>query len=216
VTAEFRPFSDLERPDKRRRNLPHWDTPGATYFVTFRLADALPAGELKKLEIACAAWLRAYGISHRRQVRLLPDGAQHEFRRLFTAPEERWLDAGQGACVLRDPQCREAVIEMMLLFDATRYALDEFVIMPNHVHALMLPLGGNELLDILATWKKFSARQINGLRKRSGTLWQAESFDHIVRDRERLEKFRDYIRQNPVKARLREGEYTLGNGSGIL
>jgi REP element-mobilizing transposase RayT len=105
---------------------------------------------------------------------------------------------------------------MIRLFDARRYALDEFVIMPNHVHALLQPLGGAKLSDIVAPWKKFSARQINAGLKRRGALWQAEWFDHIVRDRERLEKFRVYILGNPAKAGLRSGEFTLGKGSGIL
>ena len=37
----FNPFAEIART---RNYLPHWQQPGATYFITFRLADAVPAG----------------------------------------------------------------------------------------------------------------------------------------------------------------------------
>lgn len=45
---------------------------------------------------------------------------------------------------------------------------------------------------------------------------QQESFDHVIRTAEKLESFRRYIAENPVKAKLRAGEYTVGNGIGIV
>jgi REP element-mobilizing transposase RayT len=216
VPSVFRPFSELSRPSKHRRNLPHWQVSGATYFVTFRLIDSLPDGVRKEIEIACEAWLSAQGIRHRKQVRLLPDDAQLEFRRLFTAREEQWLDAGRGCCALRGEECRATVVETLRAFDGQRYALDGWVVMPNHVHVLVQPINEWELGTIVASWKKFSARKINALLKRSGSLWQEETFDHVVRDRERLEKFRRYIEENPRKARLAPGEYETGSGSGLL
>jgi len=44
-------------------------------------------------------------------------------------------------------------------------------------------------------------------------LWQHETFDHLVRSQSSLEGFRRYIRENPLKAKLREGEYRLGCGT---
>ena len=38
------------------RHLPHWRQHGATYFVTFRLADSLPQSKLRELELIKAAW----------------------------------------------------------------------------------------------------------------------------------------------------------------
>jgi hypothetical protein len=42
---------------------------------------------------------------------------------------------------------------------------------------------------------------------RSGTFWQRDSYDHIVRDIEQLEAFQAYIAKNPTKARLNAGEF---------
>jgi REP element-mobilizing transposase RayT len=71
--------------------------------------------------------------------------------------------------------------------------------MPNHVHALVTPLPGHELSDILHSWKSFTANQINRLLGVSGAFWQKESFDHIVRSPDSMENFRRYIRDNPLK-----------------
>ena len=43
---------------ERRRNLPHLEQDGATYFVTFRLADAIPVERLAELESERTAWLK--------------------------------------------------------------------------------------------------------------------------------------------------------------
>ncbi len=146
----------------------------------------------------------------------LPEAAQKEFRRLFTAREEEWLDSGRGCCVLRDSKCRQHVSETLHSFDGVRYSLDHWVIMPNHVHLMMQPKDGWSVGDIAASWKKFSARRINALRKQTGNLWQTETFDHIVRDRDQLDRIRRYIEGNPGKARLRDGEYALGRGTGVI
>ena len=84
--------------------------------------------------------------------------------------------------------------------------------MPNHIHALIEPDKETTLGEILKSWKGGSAREINVLLGRQGTLWQREPFDHIVRSGEQLEHLRRYIAQNPIKAGLHSG-YTLGIGA---
>jgi REP element-mobilizing transposase RayT len=69
--------------------------------------------------------------------------------------------------------------------------------MPNHVHALVTPLGAHLLSPILRSWKSFTAKKINASLGRSGAFWQKESFDHIVRSTASLGKFRQYILENP-------------------
>jgi REP element-mobilizing transposase RayT len=81
------------------------------------------------------------------------------------------------------------------------------VVLPDHVHALAQPLwradsGAFDLSEILHGIKRFSARKINQARGTTGSLWQDERFDRIVRDEaEFLEKWQ-YIRNNPLKAGL--------------
>ena len=72
--------------------------------------------------------------------------------------------------------------------------------MPNHVHALVKPLGEHKISDILHTWKSFTANQINKRESCSGQLWMHESYDHIVRNEESLKYIRRYINKNPEKA----------------
>jgi REP element-mobilizing transposase RayT len=61
------------------------------------------------------------------------------------------------------------------------------------VHALVVATQDNELPSILKSWKGVSARKINQLRRATGNVWQKESYDHIVRNAEALERIRKYI-----------------------
>ncbi|MCA9161286.1 MAG: hypothetical protein KDA72_23310, partial [Planctomycetales bacterium] len=56
-------------------------------------------------------------------------------------------------------------------------------------------------------WLHFTATQINRQTGERGHFWQQEPFDHLVRSPEQYEYLRGYIRDNPKKANLREGEY---------
>lgn len=78
------------------------------------------------------------------------------------------------------------------------YALDEFVIMPNHVHVLVAPGPNVSLKKTINTWKRVSGHGINEVLQRSGEVWQEEPWDHIVRSLEDMERFRRYIRANPM------------------
>ncbi|MEQ1854716.1 MAG: hypothetical protein ABMA01_24375, partial [Chthoniobacteraceae bacterium] len=51
----FDPFAAIRHT---RNHLPHWQQPGATYFITFRLADAVPAGLRTEWTNERAAWLK--------------------------------------------------------------------------------------------------------------------------------------------------------------
>jgi REP element-mobilizing transposase RayT len=84
-------------------------------------------------------------------------------------------------------------------FEGQRYVLDEYVVMPNHVHVLVKPLPGHGLVAILHSWKSYTANQLNRRLGRTGQLWQHESYDHIVRSEAAREVIRRYIRENPAK-----------------
>lgn len=66
------------------------------------------------------------------------------------------------------------------------YQLRAWVLMANHVHALMLPMIPPSKL--LASLKGVTAREANRILGRTGeTFWQAESYDHWVREKPNLE-----------------------------
>ena len=87
-------------------------------------------------------------------------------------------------------------------------SLDEFVIMPDHIH-FILWLEGNvenpaKLGDIVGTYKSITTvawlRHIQAARmERPGILWQHNYYERVIRDSAELEKTRQYIRDNPIK-----------------
>jgi len=81
------------------------------------------------------------------------------------------------------------------------YLLGAFVVMPNHVHILLLPqISPSHLLKAL---KGTTAREANRLLHRTGEpFWQRESYDHWVRNGTEWNRTATYIEENPVRAGL--------------
>ncbi len=61
---------------------------------------------------------------------------------------------------MREPRIADMVQESLLSFDAQRYRLLAWVVMPNHVHVLFEPINIWSVAKIVASWKKFTARKI--------------------------------------------------------
>jgi len=198
----FRGFDKHGAIEMTKRRLPHWEQPGATYFVTFRLADAIASDVL-------AAWReeRALWLKHHPQP--WDWKTAREYIRRFEEEREQWLDQGHGSCLLRHADVQKIVVENLSHFDCHRYLIDAFVVMPNHVHVIVKPSEPNSLNTILHSWKSFTSSQINRLMNRTGPLWMAETFDTIVRDWPHLAACRGYIERNPAKAGLRNSEFVL-------
>jgi len=194
--------------------LPHWRQTGCTYFVTFRLADSVPRKVLDEWRYDRDTWLAARGIdtassNWTRDLRRLSAEDRRLFERYFARRLFEYLDRGHGTCHLRNPTIATMVADAMSYFHGMRLDTGDFVIMPNHVHALMTPYSGYELEDVLHSVKSFTANRINKALGRSGTLWMEESYDHIVRDGEELFRIQQYVRRNPEKAKLKAGEFSL-------
>ncbi len=195
----FNPHADMEI---RARNLPHWNQAGTTYFVTFRLADSLPQAKLQQWKEERDGWIKHHPEPWTHEV-------WEEYNRLFPEKLDLWLDAGAGSCHLANPKCAQIVADALRHFDGERYCIGDFVIMPNHVHALVCLARGFSFTQILYSWKSFAAHQINKLLGRSGAFWQAESYDRIVRSEKQRDHYRHYIAENPVKARLKPQQFYL-------
>ena len=197
----FDPWGEI---DASRNHLPHWQQEGARlYFVTWRLADSIPQEKLDRHHEERNAWLR-------RHPKESWDGkVEAEYHRLFSAKIDRWLDAGSGSCVLREPENAAILKSALLHFEGDRSAMVSFVIMPNHVHLLFVLRPGWRLEEVVHSWKSFSAKQINRRTGRGGVLWQKDYFDRLVRDSEHLGNCVRYIRTNPEKAGLRSRGFVL-------
>ena len=198
----MKPFDPNDETRMSRRKLPHWEQDGCTYFVTFRMVDSLAQSQLQEWEEDLRIW---------KDFHPPPWDAitQADYSRRFTARIHGWLDAGAGSCMLARPDVREVVVGAIRHFEGTRYNLDAFVVMPNHVHVLVTPWEPWGLGQIQHSWKSYTAHEINRLLGRTGAFWHEEGFDHIVRDAAHLERFQRYIAENPAKAKLRDDEYFL-------
>ncbi len=83
---------------------------------------------------------------------------------------------------------------------AALYVLHEFVVMPDHLHLLLTPAPDLSLESAAQLIKGgFSYRL--GKAKR-GLVWQESFTNHRIRDDQDYEHHAEYIRMNPVRARL--------------
>ena len=138
-----------------RGYLPHFESARLIQHVTFHLADSLPAAVLERFDD---------------EVRFLPAAGRDVERRKRC---EEWLDAGQGSCILRDPDVAAMVEDSLLSFDGRRYRVLAWAVMPNHVHVLFEPISGHTVARIVASWKKFTATHICAFRRSAGTRGNA-------------------------------------------
>ncbi|MBZ5582817.1 MAG: transposase [Acidobacteriia bacterium] len=160
-----------------RRRLPHVIPDDRWVFVTWRLHGSLPQG--------------VYPPPH------LPS-AGHAFAWI-----DRYLDGSTvGPQFLRDERIASIVRDALRRgADLGRFQMRAFVLMPNHVHALMFPQA--PLPPTLKSLKGFTAHQANRILGRTGTpFWERESYDHWIRDEAELNRIVAYIEMNPVKAGL--------------
>lgn len=169
-----------------RGYLPHFDGGEIPQTVTFCLFDSLPRSLFDRWRLELA--------------HLVDKEAQIEKRKRI----ETCLDRGTGRAFMKDARVANEVQNALLFFDGTRYRLQAWVVMPNHVHALLTPSAGWELGTILHSWKSYTANECNKLLGRGGDFWLTETFDRYVRNEKHYQNAIAYIENNPVKAWLCE------------
>ncbi len=165
-----------------RGGLPHLKREGGSYFVTFRLAGTLPKEVLCRLKRERAALI------------------EHALaaKRPLTWPEQeelfRWYSS-------RVPDIAGLMAQALKFFTGVRYDLLAWVVMPNHVHAVLRPMPDWSLSRLLKCWKGYTAHVANEMLGRTGNpFWQVESFDHLIRDDEDMQRCCRYTTMNPVTA----------------
>ena len=228
-------MSQFEHKSFYRRNLPHIQPLGATFFVTFHLAGSLPKKALQQyrtektqLEIEKRYLTSRQNDSEpstTKQMHLERKSEHLEWRRQWFRKLENILDdAENGPVWLKDCRIAKVVADSLHYRDGKVYRLDAYCIMSNHVHVVFTPLpmqlsktGNvnlpvnttqtnslcyNTLSTIMQSLKGYTARKANCLLGRSGTFWQHESYDHVVRDPSEWRRIVNYVLNNPVKAGL--------------
>ncbi len=165
-----------------RTHLPHFEAGEVPQHICFRLADSLSQNLLQQWE---------------RELEGLPEAERLKRRRI-----EEALDLGHGACWLRRPEIAALVRDSLQYFDGDLYRLHAWVVMPNHVHVLVTPLGDHSLSGIVHSCKSYTGNQANKILERNGKFWYEDYFDRFVRDEDHFAAIVNYIHLNPVKAGL--------------
>ncbi|MDB6006454.1 MAG: type site-specific deoxyribonuclease, HsdR family [Prosthecobacter sp.] len=194
----FNPFAEIIHTANM---LPHWQQPGATYFLTFRLGDSIPTTRRRQWETEREQWRL-----HHPQPWSAETEAEYHTR--FSGQIDQWLDAGHGACLLRDPNTRQIVENSLRHFDGDHHFHHAWIIMPNHVHCLTTLAQTSRLEKVIKSWKGFSATSINKHLSRTGPLWQEDYFDRLIRDADHFANCARYIRRNPKKTGLQPDTFT--------
>jgi putative transposase len=88
------------------------------------------------------------------------------------------------------------------------YDLYSLVVMPDHVHVILKPKAPYSLSRIMKGMKGASANLLNKARNSTGSVWQDESFDRILRDLDELDEKLQYMFNNPIKRGLTEDTYS--------
>jgi type I restriction enzyme R subunit len=193
------PWAGIETHERR---LPHWQQDRVAVFVTWRLADALPQARLTQWHLERTTWLT-------RHPPPWDDATHRTYAEQFGQEIDRWLDAGHGSCLLREPAAQEEIGRVLQRFNRVRYRLHAWVVMPNHVHVLFSPAGTEPIERTIGAWKGVSARRLNERVGGSGRLWQSESWDTLIRSMAHFAACRRYIADNPARAHLPPTDFTL-------
>jgi len=105
------------------------------------------------------------------------------------------------------PLARDLVLKHCLHENGQKMRLRTALVMPDHVHMIFIPLENEKqetfsFEEIVGAIKGASAHSVNKALKRSGIVWQDESFDHVLRHSDSLEQKIRYVRENPVRKGL--------------
>ncbi len=179
-----------------RGYLPHFDAPGLIQHITFHLADSLPREAVTRMQL---------------QLECLPKKQQAVEQRKRI---QEMLDSGLGSSILRREDCARIVENSLFFGDGSRYRLLAWVVMPNHVHALIEQLPGWPMGKVVQSWKRHTSREIRRLshlgnvgspsctRQSSPSIWQRDYWDRFIRDERHFLTAKSYIENNPVGAGL--------------
>ena len=190
------------------RHLPHYQPNYATYHIVFRLAGSLPANVVEELKTKKE--------HSRKRVDKIDEGIKElqsssNGWSYFEKYEEFINRASTGPKWLNQLEVANVVKDAIHYRDKNEYDLFAYCIMTNHVHMIIELISSDDnngrdgvstymVTKIVGSLKKHTALVANKILKRSGAFWQHESYDHVIRNGEELEKTIWYILNNPVKA----------------
>ena len=185
-----------------RRHLPHYQLPGATLFLTYRLFGSLPKTvllALKQERDIEELKIQKENPETDKQARL----RRILRKRLFLKWEHVLDRCDTGPTWLKVPEVAELVCNAIHHRHPGQYKLLCFCIMPNHVHQVIVHTHEElAIYKVLESLKRYTATRANRILGRTGhSFWQDETFDHVIRIG-KLHATVQYVLNNPVKAGL--------------
>lgn len=221
-------MGNLDYKQFTERHRPHIQPPGATFFVTYRLAGSIPKATVREYK-ARREWLES-GLKRIKETTSSNDspellswveGIEKFNRQWFVKFEDILHKADTGPMWMKDKRVADAVSDSLRKPDGKDYRLDAYSVMSNHVHAVFQPfLSEAELHETLGRdgrpvfssdypglsrimhgVKGSSARECNLVLSRLGQFWEHESFDHFIRAGKFYRTIK-YVLNNPVKVGL--------------
>jgi putative transposase len=195
-----------------RRHLPHYHPEYGKFHIVFRLDGSLPQEVVQRLKQEREERGRYLSVETNLQKRhelLL------EYRKEYFEKFDSLLDGAEtGPTWLAQDSIAQIIVDAMLKRDRNDYDLVAYTVMPNHVHLIIntedLGRGSSRQRIVAETsvervcrlLKGATAYACNRALNRSGQFWQHESYDHLIRSDEELERTIWYVLNNPVKAGL--------------
>lgn len=125
--------------------------------------------------------------------------------------------AWQSTPVFQVQETAEVVVSKIMEYrDKGYYLLHEFVLMPNHLHLLLTPGESESLERAIQLIKGGSSHEIHKVRGSKMQIWQSGFYESRVTDWMDYKKKADYVRFNPVAAKLvvRPQDWAHGSASG--
>jgi REP element-mobilizing transposase RayT len=216
--ADFIGFDPRLALRNYKGNLPYWTQAGASYFMTFRLNDALPNRVIDQYLREQEAWRVRLQFEREQLGDLAGEtGQEYEaFQIRAYRSFETILDEGLGSCVFKDPIQRQIVTEVLLQFHGDHYMAHSFVVMPNHLHLVVKPLDGQNPENLLLFWMKAVALRLGQNVQVKGGLWHVDTWIRMIRNEEHWLRAMRYTLKNPEHAKLPHGQSTVWWDSGLF
>lgn len=194
-------FSQYEELETWGNPLPHWLQENKLYFITFRLEDSICKEDREIL-------IKKKKEFEHKNPKPWNLKTYREYRKIISSKMDSLLDQGNGSCILKNQTIRDIFLNSLYFFEDKKYNIMGFVIMPNHVHLLLLGKNRNDIIKTIGSVKQFSAKKINKLLNKKGKIWKKGCYDTIVRSEEHRSACCQYIERNPKY--LMKDTYELG------
>ena len=194
------PYLDFNKEIRiKEQHLILWDQIGKIQHATFHLNDSIPVEERKYLKSIKESFLKL-------NPKPWDPDTQKRYYRLIGKRQDTLLDKGLGKCFFRNPDLRKILEDSIKSYHENSFFLISCVIMPNHVHMLLIMEPGLDIEKVLGNLKRYVATAINKKIGRKGEMWYKENYCRLMRSKEHYNFTLSYIKENPKY--LHKGEFS--------